>query len=437
MNARRVIGLGGLLAGVAAATGGQDATRAARPPNVLLIVADDLGIGDVGCYGSLEVATPAIDRLAEGGVRFLAGYSSASICSPSRVGLLTGRYQQRLGYYNNYHADQGGLPAGARTLAEELRDAGYSTGSIGKWHLGSRPENHPLEQGFQEFFGFLGGARSYHVGPDDAAETDPLLRGREPAGVEGHLTELFAAEAEAFVERHAAEPFFLYLSFSAPHTPLEPPGEPPAEEGAAPDRDKYLRLVAGLDAGVRRVLAALDARGLAESTLVVFLSDNGGAVENGASNGGLRGFKNDVFEGGIRVPFVLRWPGRVPAGSSFAAPVSALDVFATAVAAAGVALPGERALDGVDLLPFLAPDAPPGAAPHDALFWEDGRWWAVRKGADKLVCSIFEWRHWLVRPDEADGEAADASRRRPGVFVDLLEAHGSWRREMPNLLVRR
>ena len=395
-------------------------------PNVLIFLADDLGYGDIGVHGCPDFATPNIDSIAREGVRCTSGYVSAPRCAPSRCGLFTGRYQQRFGC--ELDAPQG-LPEEELTLAERLKQAGYATGLVGKWHLGKGDEDHPNARGFEEFFGFLGGLNAYL--PEE--EFFPkVLRDRELAREQGHLTEAFGREAVAFLERHGRQPFFLTVAFNAPHGPLQAPSELLARFAriADPKRRQYAAAVSAMDDAIGAVLAKLRALELEEKTLVFFLSDNGGPLRrsrNGSSNTPLRGQKGGLWEGGIRVPFLARWKGVLPAGRVYDQPVSALDIVPTVLELAGVTAGGERALDGVDILPHLAGRAL--GAPHEALFWrfsfpprrKDEYKWAIRMGDAKLVHSPYR--------DETTGEPVGVDftgfydvARDPGETTDLAGA---------------
>ena len=363
-----------------------------RAPNIVVIVADDLGYADIGVHGSKDIPTPNIDALAAAGMRFTDAYVSGPYCGPTRAGLLTGRYPQRFGHEFNIGITtahrEAGLPLEERTMADHLKGAGYRTALIGKWHLGTAPRYSPLRRGFDEFFGFLGGAHSYvNVGP----RVNPVYDGAEPARSITYLTDTLAARAVEFIGRNRAAPFFLYLAFNAVHTPLQAPEKYLSRFTHIPDatRRTYAAMLSAMDDGIGRTLAALRDNGLDETTLVFFFSDNGGPLTrqgwNGSSNTPLRGHKTQTWEGGIRVPFIIRWTGRVPAGRIDSRPIIQLDVLPTALAAAGIAVKPEWKLDGVNLLPFLTGAA--HGAPHDALFWRLGGAFAIRKGGWKLVKS--------------------------------------------------
>ncbi len=365
------------------------ASAPARRPNILLIVADDLGYADLGVQGCKDVSTPNIDSIARNGVRFTNGYVSCPVCSPTRAGLMTGRYQQRFGHeFNPGPPAQAqvnfGLPLTEVTIADRLKSLGYRTGIFGKWHLGYRPEYLPQKRGFDEFFGFAGGAHSYLDALRDKA--NPILRGAEPVEEKSYLTEAFAREAVSFIDRHYGDPFFVYLPFNAVHTPMETTEKYLSRFGSIPDqrRRTFAGMLSAMDDAVGQVLAKLREKKVEENKLIFFVSDNGGPTQaNTSRNDPLRGYKGQVFEGGIRVPFMVQWKARLPKGRVYDQPVIALDIHPTAVAAAGGEIPASSRLDGVNLIPHVA-----GAekkAPHDRLFWRFGPQAAIRMGEWKLV----------------------------------------------------
>ena len=351
-------------------------------PNILLIVGDDMGYADVGVHGCKDIPTPNLDALAAAGVRFSNGYVSGPYCSPTRAGLLTGRYQQRFGHEFNPGGGGQGLPVSETTLANRLKAAGYTTGLVGKWHLGESPAMHPQRRGFDEFFGFLGGAHSY-------VQSAGILRGTEPVRELDYTTDAFGREAVAFIERHQAEPWFLYLAFNAVHTPMDATAGNLAKfpNIANAQRRKYDAMMLAMDEAIGRVRAKLADSGLDRNTLVCFISDNGGptmkgTTVNGSSNAPLRGSKRTTLEGGIRVPFIVAWLDKLKPGV-YEQPVIQLDLHATALAAAGVEVKPEWKLDGVNLLPFL--NGEKSTPPHDALYWRFGQQMALRSGPWKLV----------------------------------------------------
>ena len=362
---------------------GQTASAAdTRKPNILFIVGDDMGYADVGFHGCKDIPTPHLDALAASGVRFTSGYVSGPYCSPTRAGLLTGRYQNRFGHEFNPGAPNSGLPLAEKTIADRLKAAGYVTGLVGKWHLGNLPEMQPQKRGFDEFFGFLGGAHSYFASAG-------ILRGTEPVKELDYTTDAFGREACAFVEKHKGQPWFLYLAFNAVHTPMHATDDRLAKFPTIADKTRrtYDAMMLAMDDAIGKVRAKLAETGQAENTLVTFISDNGGptmqgVTVNGSVNLPLRGSKRTTLEGGVRVPFIVSWPGKLKPGV-FAQPAIQLDLNATALAAAGVATKPEWKLDGLNLLPFLTGEQT--GAPHEALYWRFGEQMAVRAGDFKLV----------------------------------------------------
>lgn len=356
-------------------------------PNIVLILADDLGYGGVGVQGCKDIPTPNIDSIAANGVRFTSGYVSCPVCSPTRAGLLTGRYQQRFGHEFNpgpptTAPDNFGLPLTERTIATLLKASGYATGIVGKWHLGYKPQFHPQKRGFDEFFGFLAGAHDYMIARDP--RVGPILRGSEEVDEKEYLTDALGREAVSFISRHKNEPFFLYLSFNAVHSPLQAPKKYMDRfSGISEERRRtHAAMLSAMDDQIGSVLKAIRANGLEENTLVIFLSDNGGPTSgNTSSNYPFRGFKGDVYEGGIRVPFMMQWKNRLPKGTVSDVPVISLDIVPTALAVAGAKFDDAK-FDGRNLLPHLDGKTD---IPRDTLYWRYGEQYAVRKGSWKLV----------------------------------------------------
>lgn len=427
------------------------AQRTDRPPNVLLIFPDDLGIGDVGVYGCEDIPTPNIDALAAGGVLFESGYASSPQCAPSRAGLMTGRYQNRFGFeynYNNAVAEDlstAGLDPAEATFGDRMREAGYVTGIIGKWHLGNEEVAafHPLARGFDFFYGFLRGATQFL--PLPGTDTIPhLFRNREPIQETEYLTDRLAEEVVSFIEHNRNAPFFLYAPFNAPHSPLQATDQ--YLERVAhiedPTRRIYAAMVVALDDAVGSIMRALEEHGLLENTLLFFVSDNGAMTRLGGSNHPFKGNKSQLWEGGIRVPFIAHWPARYPAGLRFKHPVSTMDLLPTASAAAGHVAQADWKLDGVDLTPHLtgAADGPP----HESLFWRlavrpkgpDDIPWAIRQGDWKLV-GIPSSEHrgrdpsrFLHNLAEDPYEQANLADRHPERVREMERAYLGWEAEM-------
>jgi arylsulfatase A-like enzyme len=378
---------------------GTNQERSLKKPNIIIILADDQGYADVGAQGCKDIPTPNIDSIAENGMRFTNGYVSGPYCSPTRAALMTGRYQQRYGceYLTEWHGTPG-LDLKETTIAQRLKQAGYVTGIVGKWHLGTTEGYHPLNRGFDEFFGFLGGGHVY-LPPVNRKKGNgyesPLIRNRQEIDEQRYLTDAFGEEAEAFIGRHVSEngtqekPFFLYLAFNAVHTPLQAPQKYLDRFPDIVDKQRrtYAAMLSAMDDAIGRVLRKVSDAQIDSNTLIFFLSDNGGATAdltvNGSRNEPLRGGKFATWEGGIRVPFFARWKGIIPAGSIYDKPVIQMDMSATALAVAGVDVRPEWQLDGVNILPYITEQR--NDVPHDVLCWRLGGLMAIRSGDWKLV----------------------------------------------------
>lgn len=439
-------------------------------PNVILILVDDLGVGDLSVTGNRLISTPNIDAIAANGANFSTAYNSSPVCTTSRAGLLTGRYQQRFGLEHNpmhpnfagaisgdprYAGERSGalrdvpedelvaperqgLPHTEVTLAERLRSLGYRTAIVGKWHLGSAPRLRPDRQGFEEHYGFYGGASLFaeHDDPDvvnarltwsgaDNFLWDrlpfTLVRDGELVAERGYMTDLFADEAIRYVDASSPDqPFFLYLAFNAPHNPLQAPRQIYEEldhiEGH--HRRVYFAMVVALDRAIGRVMQAMHDRGIDRNTIVIFASDNGGADYARVidSNEPYRGWKASFWEGGIRTPLFISWPDRIEPGSYTDRPASLLDIVPTILAANGVNDISHEDLDGIDLLSLLDPDV--SAAPRD-LFWRNEGNWAVRSGDWKMIVSEDPARTWLYNLADDPTEQHDLARVRPGIVEEL------------------
>lgn len=358
-----------------------------KPPNVIVIISDDQGYADVGFHGSNEIFTPNIDRIAKNGVVFSEGYVSYAVCSPSRAGLITGRYQNRFGYSRNIllapNDSLMGLPLSEQTLPDVLNNVDYKTKAIGKWHLGAHKSLVPEKRGFDEFFGFLIGGHRYF--PEDLTLNDLTEARRQMDGyitkiydngkrinTKKYLTEELSDNAVKFIEDNSDNPFFLYLSYNAPHTPLQATTKD-LERNKHIDikkRQTYAAMVSSMDDGIGLILDKLEQKNIFENTIVFFFSDNGG-VEwyNFSDNGPLRGIKGDFFEGGIRVPFAMQWPNKIKPGTIYDKPIIALDIFATVASAAKAEKYIKNEIDGVNLMPYLS--GKKSGSPHEYLYWKN------------------------------------------------------------------
>ncbi len=433
---------GVLAAGMAGAGLFLRAAHAARPkPNVIFILADDMGSADAGFNGCKDIPTPHLDSLAGTGVRCTNGYVSHPFCSPTRAGILTGRYQQRFGHENNPVYDprdeKAGLPAGEVTLPQALKQAGYTSGIVGKWHLGAAPCFHPMKRGFDEMFGFLGGGHDYFQQQMEGEAREylvPLQRDGKLVAEPEYLTDALSREAAAFVRRHKDDPFFLYLAYNAPHGPLQATEKYLNRFAHIEDqkRRRYAAMLSSLDDGVGLLLSTLSELKLDNDTLIFFLSDNGGPIadhSNGSRNDPLTSGKGSLFEGGIRVPFVVRWRGRLPEGKDFDHPVISMDLFQSALAAAGAQAPADRKMDGANLLPHLRGENP--APPHERLFWRTGGGtaYAVREGRYKFI-KAGQRQPALFDLQTDIGESKNLAPAHPDIMDRLLKAYEEWNKEL-------
>jgi len=364
-------------------------TKTATPPkgtpNIILIVADDLGYGDVGFNGCKDIPTPNIDRIAKKGAMFTNAYVTYAVCAPSRAGMLTGRYQDRFGYSRNplYKPFDStiGVPLSEQMMPEYLKQVGYKTVGLGKWHLGAHEKYRPWNRGFDKFFGFIGGGHrylpnEYDIESQDSANNEgqsyrtKLVRNDVVVEEKEYLTDALSREAVSFVDRNAKQPFFMYLAYNAPHTPLQATPKYLQRFNHITDnkRKTYAAMVSAMDDGIGALLDKLEALNLTENTIVIFLSDNGGPEQDNASdNGQLRGGKGSFYEGGLRVPFAMQWPAQIKDGLVYNEAISSLDIFATIKAIIPSAPKPKNTLDGVNLLPYLK--GYNKNAPHEFLFW--------------------------------------------------------------------
>ena len=458
-------------------------------PNIILILADDLGKYDVSLYGAEHIHTPHIDELGREGVTFKDAYVSAPVCAPSRAGILTGRYQQRYGfetqpmefyptnlieylsgkyfvatdefklatkprYPREWQIQKQGLPPTEFTLAELLKINHYKTAIVGKWHLGYHNPHHvPNKRGFDYQYGFYGAHSLYTPSQNTAGYVNHIQDlfttkhqwelGRRDHGAirennkvvteDNYLTFAIKDKAIQFMETHKDQPFFLYVPFSAPHVPFQAPVDYYCLYSHIEDENKrvYYAMISALDDAIGEIHKAVKDLGIEDNTIIYFLSDNGGAAYTGATdNGPLKGGKLNYFEGGLNVPFVMKWKGKIPAGTVYEKPVSALDIFTTSAVAGGIHLPDDRLFDGVDLMPFVTGKNP--GAPHESLFWRADHIKALRQGDWKIITSTRDnWTH-LYKLDEDESEANDVEAIHPELFDQLYEQHQNWQLELPD-----
>lgn len=449
-------------------------------PNIVILLADDLGYGELGCQGNPEIPTPHIDSIAKNGIRFTSAYVAGPNCSPSRAGLLTGRIPNRFGYENNPigHRNEDpdiGLPPEEITIAESLHDAGYTTGLIGKWHQGGAAKYHPFRHGFDEFFGFTheghyflpppylgattmlrrkalpGGLTGRWTGKKHLIYTDhmghnepdydannPIIRGGQPVVENEYLTDAFTREAVDFIDRHDDKPFFLLLSYNAVHSPLQGADAYMKKFSHIKDihRRIFAAMLANLDDSVGSVLSQIKASGLEKKTLVFFLSDNGGPTrELTSSNAPLRGEKSSMYEGALRVPFLASWPGSLPSGKEYHHPISSMDIFATAATLAGANTP--KQVEGVNLIPHLTGQIQ--KKPHETFFWRQRKRAALRHGDWKLVRmggwnprKAAPWELYNLKSDLS--ESKNLSGSHPEKLAELIDLWEKTNREMKDPL---
>lgn len=407
-----------------------------RPPNVVLVVADDLGYGDLSCYGNPDFKTPNIDELASTGVRMTAGYVTCSICGPSRAGLITGYSGTRYGFEYNLvvgfpNADQYGLPTTVPTLAERMQARGYETLMVGKWHLGVGPDKTPLTRGFDHFFGFYEGQDNYFP----PTFMNPVWDDTQPAVVTDYLTKAFTNKAKDYINTYKDRPFFLYLPYNCCHFPWEAPPNARYRYLNLPNpRRKIAAMTSIMDQGIGEIRSTLRQANLLQNTIFIFVSDNGGATRDGASSN--RPFskgKNTFYEGGIRVPYIFSWPGHVPRGIDYKMPVSTLDIVPTVLAnthgATSEALGDSVPLEGVDLVPHLKRpnDTRWAYAPHESLFWRKGDTWAARYRNFKLRRGLYNGAISTVLVDlDQDIQEASAITTNPTMFKKVQDMYNVW-----------
>ena len=424
----------------------------AAQPNIVFILADDMGYGDLGCYGHPTAKTPVIDRLAREGVRFTQHYANGPECSPTRTAFLTGRYQQRagglecaigtgnVGRYDDAirlaKKRQLGLPAKQAVLPSALKKPGYSSGVFGKWHLGYEPQFNPLEHGWDDFFGYMGG-NVHYFNHRELSDLHVLYRGRLPVYEEGYMTHLITDSSLDFIERNKDHPFFLFISHETPHFPFQGPGDAkkPVDKSnwTEPDAKAYVAMLEDLDGEVGRVLASLKKHQLEKNTLVVFVSDNGGFAR-AANMGPLSGAKSTTLEGGIRVPLIMRWPGRIKPGTTSKQVCATFDLTRSILNLSGAKVPAGQ-LDGFDLVNHITENRKDFAR---TLFWRGKRgertWSAVRSGDLKYVRKVEgETSEWLFDLAGDIAEKNDLSGSRPGELRRLKKLLADWEKDVEAL----
>lgn len=430
-----------MLANVASALAESSAAKAAATlPNIVLIMADDLGYGALGCYGNTEVKTPNMDALAKSGVRLTDFHSNGPMCTPTRAALMTGRYQQRCAWVDDEELSPKmreqrkenlkqrwawGISPQEQTLPRLLQQSGYRTAILGKWHLGYDPQFHPLNYGFDEFRGYIGGAVDYHthVATHGTGGLD-WWHDKTIENETGYTTDLLTRYATQFMERNKNRPFYLYLSHEAVHDPLQ--GRDPSKKKSP--RETYTEMIEVLDESVGTVVEALRKNNLTNNTLVIFCSDNGPVKIGVASNASLKGAKGSMTEGGHRVPFIASWPGVIPAGQTSSQTVMSMDLLPTFVNLAGTSAPKGHQLDGIEILPLLKE---PSKHQDRVLHWLFGSDWAVRKGPWKLIGKS-KRPLTLVNLETDLKEESNLIKDQPQLVTELMNLHRQWLAEVGN-----
>jgi len=411
-------------------------------PNFVLILADDLGYGDLGMHGSKQIPTPNIDQLSKDGIVFTQAYVSSPVCSPSRAGLMTGKNQLSFGFDNNlFPAQPGfdpnfvGLPITETTLADKLKSLGYVNGLIGKWHLGEKAHFYPTKRGFDEFWGFLGGGHDYFTAKPDGLNMESSIEcNYKTPELLSYITDDIGNESVDFIRRHKNEPFFLFASFNAPHSPMQALEEDLKLFSRIEDelRRTYCAMVYRLDQNVGKIVQALRDEGLEQNTFIVFLSDNGGpqnAISNGSINAPLRGQKTTVLEGGIRVPFIFKWPSKLKAGEKINDMVLSLDICPTFVEAAGGTISEEDHYRGVNVFPFLTGQT--NKIPHTSMEWKYTVSAALRDGDWKLI-RLPDRYPMLYHLADDISEQKDLSEKYPARTKAMLKKLGTWEIHLPH-----
>jgi len=414
-------------------------------PNVILIISDDLGYADLGCQGSKDVKTPHIDSIAQNGTRFTHGYVTSPQCGPSRAGLLTGRYQARFGFESNFYARKPAIRVSEKLISDRMKATGYVTGYIGKWGVGNQqasgPDFTPPHRGFDESYWNSDGNFYFGAKPNPPHDVQ-MYRGNEPVEQPHYSTDAFGHESVEFVKRHHDKPFFLCVSYITPHVPMEAKDEDLARfpDVADPLRRTMLAMMACMDDNIGLLLETLREQKIEENTLIFFISDNGAPNDNGSLNHPFRGHKSSVLEGGIRVPFLVQWKGKIPAGKVYDKPVISLDILPTALSAAGITIDPAWKLDGVDLVPFLKETA--SGRPHETLYWrfnnnpnkpQENRW-AIRHGDWMLLHDRVGFQPMELHDLANDPfQKKNAIREYPERAAEMRKLWEEWNKEHPEL----
>ncbi|MFI3248886.1 MAG: sulfatase-like hydrolase/transferase [Rikenellaceae bacterium] len=441
MNKSTFVSVGAIA--LLAAAGTANAAQKSDQPNVIIVLLDDLGSTDVSFNGCMDIPTPNIDRVANEGVNCTDAYISAPYSGPSRCGIMTGRYQQRFGAEGNTEDEmksiegKHGILESEVLLGQVMREQGYNTCAIGKWHLGDHPDLWPNKRGFDYFYGFAGGGFSFWGG-DKGTPSGFIQENGERIGADAttYLTDDFTDKTVEFIQNNeqSGDPFFVYLAYNAPHAPLQAPQKylDRTKHIANAERSVYAAMILAVDDGLGRIWDELERQGIDDNTMIFFLSDNGGTGDPGrAMNIPRRSFKGNMFDGGIRTPFAMYWPGHIEAGTTYNKTISSLDIFATAVTAAGMnPAENKNPLDGTDLIPYFSGENT--GDPHESLCWRvcGGMEYAIRKGDYKLVKTYFQDDYMLFNLKEDQIEMYDIAADHPELVKELAADYKKWDAQM-------
>lgn len=405
----------------------QAVNEPAKKPNILVILSDDAGYHDFGFQGSDDLETPNLDRLAANGVIFTDAHVTASVCSPSRAGLITGRYQQRFGHEANSPPASLGMDTTETTIADAMKQAGYYTALFGKWHLGNETRYHPNQRGFDHFYGLLGGARNYFPSDYGAGNPRAMMLNQEFSEFNnGYLTDALGDSTVSLIQRIDEQPLFIFLSFTAVHTPMQA-RQDDLDRFEGHPRQTLAAMTFAMDRAVGKVIDALDAQNELENTLIFFLNDNGGSRFNDASNEPLKGHKGTKYEGGIRVPYLVTWPEKFNGGTTYDGLASSLDVFATSLAAAGTDQTPGKPLDGVNLIPYL--NGEKSGPPHQQLFFRKEEEAAMREGKWKLI-RLEDFGYALYNLEKDPDENLNLADANSGQLEKMKRSLQQWEQEL-------
>ncbi|WP_319268462.1 sulfatase-like hydrolase/transferase [uncultured Draconibacterium sp.] len=396
-----------------------------QKPNIIILLADDAGYADFGFMGCKDLDTPRLDEIAYDGVVFTDAHVSATVCAPSRAGLLTGKYQQRFGFECNLPPKGIGIDVKERTIANQLKNQGYNTIALGKWHVGETEQFHPNQRGFDEFYGFLGGSRPYWFdkNTDVDGNHNALLHNYSRVDFDGYLTDVLGDKAVEFIE-NCKGPFFMYWAPNAVHTPMHAKRDH-LEKYTGHKRQKLAAMTWSLDENIGKITDKLKEKGIYDNTLIFFLSDNGGAANNSSNNAPLKGWKGNKYEGGHRVPFVVSWPEKISGGKNFNGLTSVFDIFQTSLKASGIN--EDLSSDGVNLLPFLTNEK--NGNPHELLFWRKDQMAGARHNDFKLI-RLDDYGYRMYNLGNDLGESIDIRENHPEEFDFLKKQLIEWEKEM-------